>query len=392
VAPSKKTKSNLFDPIESPLYGTASSTGGIELAAMPLRDLSRALFNPPCAACQFPLPFRLRLMSSVLFRVPIAGHPTAVIVREVPQTTFDQRTLIAKVEGTELEKDRTGIIAYSDVEVQFRYDLLRSEAVATLVGVGAAQEAAPFTIERLQSLYSDIKKVSLFVVNRLLKIYRVLSGEYHVRPIVPGDIFYTQTGWLFPGAPIPMEMTWEPPGGGIVPQSHPFSPAFHDELGRWLAAETDVPIWLELVQDAREHLELGRFRHVVIDTRTALEVYTDQTLLACFKQRGLSPRAAAIEMKLSTRRAQSLGSLEDAIRLARINDKLKYGLRRALGLELSRRKVWNKWLIAKDMREGSVHYGEDVPEEQARLCLGVTETLINLIHDAGSPVSASLKP
>lgn len=392
MVPSNKTKSNLFDPIESPLYGAPSSTGSIVTVGLPQRDLSRPLFHPPCAACQLPLPFRLLLVNSVMFRVPLAGHPTLVIIREERQTAFDKRMVIAEANGMELRRDRTGVIHYSDVEVQFPYDLLRDAGVATLVGFEIAEEPSTPTSEWLQSLYPDIEKVSIFAVNRLLRAYRFLSGQHYIRPIVSSDIFYRQTGWWLPDGSGLVAMTIGAPGQALTVEAHPFSDHFHEELGRWLIAERDVPIWLELVQDARDYLEVGRLRHVVIDTRTALEVYTDQTLLACFKQQGLSPEAAAIEMRLSEQWAQSVGSLEEAIRLARVNDKLKYGLKRALGLELSRRKVWNKWLIAKDMREGSVHYGENVSEEQARLCLEVIETLINCIHEAGSPVSASLKP
>jgi len=392
VAPSKKTKSNLFDPIESPLYGAPSTTGSITTVGLPLRDLSRPLFRPPCAACQFPLPFRLLVMSPVVFKVRLAGHPAAIVVREERQTAFDKRMVIAEADGTELGRDRTGVIRYSDVEVQFPYNLLRDSGLATLAGFEVAEEPSILTTEWLQSLYPDIEKVSIFAVNRLLRAYRFLSGEHYVRPIVPSDIFYRQPGWWLPGGSGLCAMTLGAPGQSLIPEARPFSGRFHEELSRWLVAERDVTIWLELVQDARDYLEVGRLRHVVIDTRTALEVYTDQTLLACFKEQNLSPAAAAMEIRLSRQSARSAGSLEEAIQRARINDKLKYGLKKALGIQLARYKVWTKWLIAKEIREHSVHYGENVSEEQARLCLEVTETLINLIHDAGSPVSASLKP
>jgi hypothetical protein len=327
-----------------------------------------------------------------MFRVPLAGHTTLVITREERQAAFDKRMVIAEADGMELGRDRTGVIHYSDVEVQFPYDLLRDAGVATMVGFEVAEEPPAPTTEWLHSLYPDVEKVSIFAVNRLLRAYRFLSGQHYIRPIVSSDIFYRQTGWWLPDGSGLVAMTIGAPGQSLIPEAHPFSDHFHEELSRWLMAERDVPIWLELVQDARDYLEVGRLRHVVIDTRTALEVYTDQTLLACFKEQNLSPAAAAMEMKLSRQSAQSVGSLEEAIQRARVNDKLKHGLKKALGIHLALYKVWNKWLTAKEIREDSVHYGENVSEEQAQLCLEVTETLINLIHDAGSPVSASLKP
>ena len=118
----------------------------------------------------------------------------------------------------------------------------------------------------------------------------------------------------------------------------------------------------------------------------------DQTLLTCFKQQNLTPSDGALQLRLSPKAARSVISLEEAIQQARINDKLKYGLKKALGIQLGRRKVWNDWLAVKELREGSVHYGEDVPAEMAQRCLQTVETRIISIHEAGSAVSASLKP
>ncbi|MBI1885827.1 MAG: hypothetical protein HYS09_05885 [Chloroflexi bacterium] len=298
--------------------------------------------------------------------------------------------VIAKTDGMDLMRDRGGVIRYSDVEIQFPYSVIRDEAVAKLVGFEVRAEPQPLTVDWLDSLHPDIEKISIFVVNRLLRAYRLLSGEHYVRPVTLSDVFYMQTGWLVPHLQNPFKTAVGAPHQAITLQAHPFSESFHEELARWVVRERDVPIWIELVHDARDYLEVGRFRHVVIDMRTALEVYIDQTLLACFKQRDLSPVVVATLLRLPKRIARSVVSAEDAIRWARINDKLKYGIKEALGIQLARRKVWNTWLAVKEMREGSVHYGEDVSEDEARTCLETIETLMNLIHEASSPVSAAL--
>ncbi|MDP2674307.1 MAG: hypothetical protein Q8Q00_05285, partial [Dehalococcoidia bacterium] len=69
----------------------------------------------------------------------------------------------------------------------------------------------------------------------------------------------------------------------------------------------------------------------------------DQTLLTCFKQQNLTPSDGALQLRLSPKADRSVISLEEAIQQARINDKLKYGLKKALGIQLGRRKVWNDW-------------------------------------------------
>ena len=149
---------------------------------------------------------------------------------------------------------------------------------------------------------------------------------------------------------------------------------------------------MELIQDAREYAEVGRFRHVVIDARTALEIYVDQTLLACFRRDALSSVEAVRHLKLSAKLARSVESLEEAIQHARMNDKLKYGLLKTLGIRLGQRRFWSDWLEAKELRERSVHYGAEVPGDHAVRCLQVVEALVTAIHEAGSPVSASLRP
>lgn len=250
----------------------------------------------------------------------MGGAETLVVVRDVQQEAFDKRTAIAQVNGMELDRDRRGIVRYSDVEVQFPYDVLRNPVVAARVGFQIRDEPTPLTEDWLKSLYPELRKVSLFAVNRLLRGYRFLSGEHWIRPIVEGDIFCMQTGWLFPGISSPIEMMVGAPGHSIGLQAHPLSSRFHEQLAGWLGAERDVPIWIELMQDARDYLETGRFRHVVIDTRTALELYLDQTLLACFKDQGLAPTEAAYLLRVSRPRASSVLSLEDAIGIGRIND------------------------------------------------------------------------
>jgi len=171
-----KGRLGLFDPIETPAHGAPSSTFTIEFGELPQRDLSPARFELPCAACQFPLPFRL-LLRDGLVRVPVAGLPTVVFIREVRQEAFDKRTVIAKVEGMDLARDRAGVIRFSDMEVQFPYSLLRNATVANLVGFEAREEPSQLTVDWLDSLHPEVEKVSLFVVNRLLKVYRFLSGE-----------------------------------------------------------------------------------------------------------------------------------------------------------------------------------------------------------------------
>ena len=228
-----KGRLGLFDPIETPAHGAPSSTFTIQFGELPQRDLSPATFEPPCAACQFPLPVRL-LLRDGLVRVPVAGLPTVIFIREVRQEAFDKRTVIAKVEGMDLARDRAGVIRFSDIEVQFPYSLLRNATVANLVGFEIREEPSPLTLDWLDSLHPEVEKVSLFVVNRLLKVYRFLSGESYVRPITLSDIFYMQTGWLIPFLSSPFKMALGAPGQAITLEAHPFSEQFHHKLATWL--------------------------------------------------------------------------------------------------------------------------------------------------------------
>lgn len=381
--------SGLFEPYERSKHGEASKQHSITFQSMPGRDFIQPTFGPPCAATMFPLPFRLLLHDGAV-DVPVCGQPTRVFVRVVRQDAFDKRSVIATTDGIELARDRAGVVRFTDIEVHMPYDVIRSAAVANLVGFSIREEPVPITFEWLDSLHDEVESIALFVINRLLRGYRLLSAEHFVRPITPADLFFIQTGWLMPLVYSPFKMAVGSPGQALIPEAHMFSHEFHNALADWLKKERDAPLWLELIQDAREYQDIGRYRQVVIDSRTALETYLDQTLLACFSKKQLQVADVAKILKVGKRAVASLSSIDEVLEQARLNDKLKSGLRAALSLEFGRRKFWTRWLRAKEMRERSVHYGQGVTADAARECLKVVEEMMNAIHLAGSPVSGNL--
>lgn len=193
-----------------------------------------------------------------------------------------------------------------------------------------------------------------------------------------------------PGLASPFSIAMGAPQHFVRLESHTLTPSFHNTIASWLVEERGIPVWVELLQDSREYLDVGQYRHVVIDSRTALEVYIDQTLLLRFRERGTSVAEAIIELGIASRFASQIATLEEAISYARMNDKLKRGLRAALGLQIGRRVIWPNWLTAKRTRELGAHYGASVPEHDARHALETVEEMVRIVHQAGSPASVGI--
>ena len=380
----------LFEPIEPTLYGEPNSQASVRFTSAPRRDPFPPFFGAPCGMASFALPFRLLLQHGVWIAARLCGRPLMVGLFNRDQPSFDRRTSIDHIEGLELSADRRGIVSYTEVEVHFPYDLLLSPTVQSLLGV-AIEEPRILTTEWFDSLDDAVEKVAILVTNRLLKAYRLLAGKHYVRPITRGELFYVQRGWLMPGLNSPFSMAIGAPQHAIRPSAHVLSPAFHNTLASWLVGEREVPVWVELLQDAREYLDVGQYRHVVIDSRTALEVYVDQTLLAGFRSRNKTVPEAGRELALSSKLSSSLTTHEDVIGLARMNDKLKRGLRESLGVQLGRRRIWADWLRTKSIREQGAHYGSQVSEADARFSLVTIEALVHAIHTAGSQASQHLR-
>lgn len=377
----------LFEPFEALKRGAASSSYTATFRGVPYRDLTPSVLGEPCLACQFPLPFPLLLRSSCAFGMSLGRHRVVILLREERQEAYDKRMPIAQLDGMDIASDRTGVVKYTDVEVQMSPAMFGDKALAVRFGFEATDLSEAGKLGHLADFNEVVEKIAFVVVNRLLRAYRFLSGQHYVRPITRSEVFYMQAGWVRPEGGGLISLAFGAPGQGLTLEAAPFSDDFHTMLGRWLTEDRDVPMWVELMQDATEYLNVGRYRHVVIDTRTALESFVDQTLLKRFEALGVSPLEAAMDVKLSTEAQQSVVSIQDAVRLARINDKLKYGMRKALGIGLAQRKIWQDWIAVKEIREGSVHYGEDVSEENAKLCLETAEHMILAMHEAGSPVS-----
>ena len=109
-----------------------------------------------------------------------------------------------------------------------------------------------------------------------------------------------------------------------------------------------------LFLNAQNYLEFGDYRMAIIESRTALEVLIDGMLADAFS--GLETGQVREILKLPS--ALSVSDNKEAIASARINDKLKHGLRKATGASpADKPALWKQWRKAKTLREEAVHYG-----------------------------------
>lgn len=185
----------LFAPIEPILYGYPNTQATLQGSSVPFRDPSSPMFGAPCGVCMFPLPFRLLLEDGVWFAARLCGEPVAIRVTHQIQPSYDRRTALQTLDRLELSNDRRGIVSYSEVEVQFPYSLVLSEQVRTILGFSSVTQPSIITTEWLDSLDDSIEMAAIFVVNRLLGAYRLLTGQHFVRPVNRGEIFHMHRGW-----------------------------------------------------------------------------------------------------------------------------------------------------------------------------------------------------
>jgi HEPN domain-containing protein len=178
---------------------------------------------------------------------------------------------------------------------------------------------------------------------------------------------------------------------GLTLARLPHDSGFHNNLQTRLTLRESVPTHLELLQDAQDYLDRGEYRQAVIDSRTALEVYLDQTLEAVFQRDNWShdkiKKALCLSQKWSS---PSLDHIREALKAASINNKLKRGLRETLGVKLGEDgKLWYRWRKAKECREGSAHYGDYVSREVATKAVDTIREIMSRIYEATKDKYAS---
>ena len=123
-------------------------------------------------------------------------------------------------------------------------------------------------------------------------------------------------------------------------------------------------------------MEFGDFRMAIIDSRSSLEVLVDGIQDQAF----LGKTVAQVRQILKVKGGTVVSGIQDVIGSARINDKLKHGLRSAVGQSpADSTGLWKRWLNGKRIRENAVHYGQAVNKRQAEDHIAFVEEIRALL-------------
>ena len=303
------------------------------------------------------------------FVVKVSGYDCLLNLQESPQPFFPVPG-VQEIANVELKYDRHGLTRAMDALIRLPGPLLAIQPDEIRVeGIGKSDRGP------------DVLDVALVVINKFIDAYRFLSGEFHIRRLAQSDLigmWNVAVDW-FRDSHYVVSSVSALLGPGMTLARNPAPDAFQTELQQWLF-ESQIPLHGLLFLNARAHLESGDYRMAVIDSRSSLEVLVDDLLNQAFAG---APTDRVRETLNVKGRSEGFG-LQQVIRSAKINDKLKHGLRSAVGKSpADNSRLWRRWLAVKRVREETVHYGQDVNRRQATDHIAVVEEIRTLLSVFG---------
>ena len=327
------------------------------------------------AEVQIKLPIHLLVDQARTFVIRISNHDCLLKFQESPQPFF-QGPGFEEMTNMELKYDRHGLIRALDAKIRLPGPLLdiQPEQISA-EGIESSDHG------------SNVLDNALAVINEFIDAYRFLSGEFHVRRLSQSDlvgVWTVQVDW-FKDSRYVVSSAVGQFGPGMTLARNPAPEEFQTELQEMLH-RPQIPLHGLLLLNAKAFMEFGEYRMAVIDSRASLEVLVDGVLNQAF----ICKSVAQVREILKVTRGTGLPSIQAVIGSARINDKLKHGLRNAVGESpADHTRLWRRWLNVKRIREQAVHYGQAVDKRQSEDHIAVVEDIGALLSVEG--VSANWK-
>lgn len=329
----------------------------------------------------FSLPFCLYIEDDN-YEVQMPSYTATLSTKREKQEHIDPRVWIEEA-TTELVRDRYGRLRYTSVEITMPGQAVIEQETKRRIREGKIQAEGP-TIEisvdatGLISEYSDAASEESFaIIDYFIKVYRDVTHAFYVRTFPRDEIFRATINWFY-GSECLGGVEQGRFGKGITSEPKRLLPETDQKFRQRLKAFSLPSLYAELAMNARDYLDLGNYRMAVIETRTCVEVIIDQLLLEDFVHKGKTVEDAKELLGVSKRTA--CASLEDVLDEAKINAKLKKGLKQMIGKSLAEdNNLWGKWLKAKHNREKAVHKAEDVSETDAKDAIDTLSQIFDFI-------------
>lgn len=202
------------------------------------------------------------------------GKPALIQLDKKTRARRARFPMIAPGQG-EMWRDRRGRFRYSSAMVYMPYS-----------------DAAGPDLDRMMDFMPEQRYLfyALEYVNRLLRVYRLVTGDYYIPLLATEDIGHYLGIGIADTQREPVQGKWMPKGVGepevnLLPDKRPEEVSKIKEMLRTEAPISDEE---ELLMSARDLLDTGSPRLAVVEAQTAFEVVVSRSVARYYRQRGYS--------------------------------------------------------------------------------------------------------
>lgn len=209
-------------------------------------------------------------------------------------------------------------------------------------------------------------------VNRLIEVYRLVSGECHVRSLTGRDVWFDYSFALFFNEN-PPELSQSRFTGNVMPVTdfHNLVPAVPDlpesvveDIQKKLLSDFRVPLAEELISNAYDYLDQGKRRLTIVEVETAFEAAVSAFLSDHFQNRYAVKTYSSPYKLIKGKPFQSV--------MASLGKEFKPGT----GMYESWKN--NVWFVRGKIVHGKA---QDIDHDSAILAITTIETILEYLFD-----------
>jgi len=308
------------------------------------------------------------------------SYKASVLTTQKKHKHVDERIFIDET-TLEIRHDRYGRVRYTNAEVSIPGRAVLERDTRRRIADGEIETPEDgilrleIDLEDLCNKYSQpALEQALDVINFFLAIYREVTNQFWVRTLSRDDISKVTIDWYEDSEPLcgSLAVYYGKKGISIKP---PTNHKRESQLRERLKNSLPPSLVVELAMNARDYLEVDNYRMALIEARTCVEVFIDRLLTGYFQLKALP--LADIKSILKVKQDVKCESVSDVLQQAWINNKLKNGLKEAVGKSLAEESaLWERWSKLKNNREKAVHSATSIYEIDA---IDGVKTLMDII-------------
>jgi len=338
--------------------------------------------SKPTVEVSFDLPFRLPIRDGPYY-LQMPSYTTTLVTQTKKHAQIDTRIPIEQATNVDLIRDRYGKLRYTSLQVPLPLQPVVERDVRKQIAQKSLQTDDPLLtlqikVEDLTSNYSKPAfEEALVVANYFITVLREITGHFYIRPLSTADVYHASIVWFSNDQPL-CGTEYLAFGKGIAIRPPDPSPATEHQIRQRLEVYSPPSLYRQLTLNALDYLDTANYRMAVIECRTCLEIIVDQILETHFTTHG-SP-VEVVRRLLKAHNKKVVQTLRDVLEYASMNNKLKQGLKHAIGKGLDEDPdLWEKWLKFKSDREKAVHRAGDIRHTDAAESIDVLDRIIAFI-------------